>query len=562
MKIDKVEIKNFRTLENIKVSFDGYFSSISGKNNAGKTSIVKAIRSIFKERLGEFSIFEEDENITYSRSRTQWAAKGSPIELKYHLTVTIEADPGFHNFVKKIAEYESLPNAFKITVDVIFEEKEERKISIFIDDQELEKYETGEVFKRLSSSNMVLLHNSSGATHGRFFSPRGTLSFHEIFLSKDEKEELEKEQERIKRKVRKFAQIHRGDLSTLLGKLEEKYEVELTVFEGLFRDSIPLGINLKDKGVEVPLDDWGSGTQNRTRIMMSILSASRIKQQTNDENRVTPIIIIEEPESFLHPSAQAEFGRVIRSLARELEVQIIITTHSPYMLCQENTDSNILLDRKIFRGKLKATEVLEVSNDKWMEPFGRILGLNDESVEPWADVVKASKDLAILVEGIVDKEYLEYISFLNIKGFVLPENVEIIAYGGKDALKNSIMLKFVIEKFDRVYITFDLDAKRELRKAISQLDLIENEDYMALGVDEDGKDCIEGLVPAKILSNVHAQNTDLIMKLTTTDSNRRKSAKNELKSKILSEFKNTKGITSTELKGFKNLFSNISKAFK
>lgn len=62
------------------------------------------------------------------------------------------------------------------------------------------------------------------------------------------REELKREQDRIKKKVKRFAQEHRGELSGLLGKLEDKYEVEFTVFDGLFRDSIPLGINLRDRG--------------------------------------------------------------------------------------------------------------------------------------------------------------------------------------------------------------------------------------------------------------------------------------------------------------------------
>jgi hypothetical protein len=394
------------------------------------------------------------------------------------------------------------------------------------------------------------------------FHPLGASSFHEMILSKDEKEELKKEQERIRKKVMKFAQEHRGELSGLLGKLEDKYEVELTVFDGLFRNSIPLGINLKDKGLEVPLDDWGAGTQNRTHIMMSILSASRIKQQNNDENRITPIIIIEEPESFLHPSAQAEFGRVIRGLARELEIQIIITTHSPYMLCQEKPESNILLDRHLFRGGLKGTVVVDITTEKWMEPFSEILGLNDDAVEPWRDVVSAVRDNAILVEGAIDKEYLEYISSLKIKGFIIPNNVEVIAYGGKDAMKNSIMLKFIIEKFNRVFITYDLDAKRELQKTMNTLTLVEGDDHMAVGLDDDGKDCIEGLLPESVLSSVHARNTNLVMKLTSTDTSKRKSAKNELKSKLLDEFKSVEDLNAENLKGFKPLFNNIGKAFK
>jgi len=561
MKIEKLEIRNFRTLENVTISFDGYFASISGKNNAGKTSVIKSIRSLFKGQEREFSFFDDDDSISYTTAKTQWAEDDVAIEFNYCLSASKEADPGLYSFVKKIAEIDNLEENFSLVVKVRIKEKEEREICVFVNGNELEKFETGEIFQRLSSSNIVFLHNSTGGGN-KIFHPSGARSFHEMMLSKDEKEELKREQERIKKKVKKFASEHRGELSGLLGKLEEKYEVELTVFDGLLRNSIPLGINLKDKGLEVPLDDWGAGTQNRTQIMMSILSASRVKQQSNDENRVTPIIIIEEPESFLHPSAQAEFGRVIRGLARELEIQIIITTHSPYMLCQEQPESNVLLDRKLFRNRLKETVVVDVSTNKWMEPFGEILGLNHESVEPWGDVVKASKDNAVLVEGPIDKEYLEHISSLNIKGFTIPEGVEIIAYGGKDALKNSIMLKFVIEKFNRVFITYDLDAKTELQKVMTLLSLDNDDDHMAVGLNEAGKDCIEGLLPQNILSSVYGNNTDTVMKLTSTDTKARKSAKNELKNKLLEEFKGTKTVSAADLKGFKPLYSNITKAFK
>ena len=91
---------------------------------------------------------------------------------------------------------------------------------------------------------------------------------------------------------------------------------------------MPLGINLNDRNVDVPLDDWGSGTQNRTRILMAILQAHRIKTTASDDDKITPIVVIEEPESFLHPSAQGEFGRMLRDLSREFGIQIIVTTHS------------------------------------------------------------------------------------------------------------------------------------------------------------------------------------------------------------------------------------------
>jgi hypothetical protein len=52
------------------------------------------------------------------------------------------------------------------------------------------------------------------------------------------------------------------------------------------------------------------------------------------------------------------------------------------------------------------------------------------------------------------------------------------------------------------------------------------------------------------------------MKLTSTDTSKRKSAKNELKSKLLDEFKSVEDLNAENLKGFKPLFNNIGKAFK
>lgn len=157
-----------------------------------------------------------------------------------------------------------------------------------------------------------------------------------------------------------------------MGHLKEKYEVEFSIPDGMFSGNLPFEINLKDKNVDVPLIDWGSGTQNRTQIMVSILQANRIKLRLM-KNKITPMVLIEEPESFLHPSAQAEFGRVLRDLANELKIQTIVTTHSPYMLSQENMSSNILLERSSLR-KIKETAVVELKDESWMEPFSEILG--------------------------------------------------------------------------------------------------------------------------------------------------------------------------------------------
>jgi len=215
MKIDKLEIKNFRTLENVTLTFDGYFASVSGRNNAGKTSVIKCIRSLFKGQEKAFSLFDYEDSISYTASKTQWVSNNSPIEFGYYLTASKEADPGLYSFVKKIAGIDDLSDNFQLEVNVKIKEKEEKEISILINGQVLKKYETGEIYQRLSSSNTVFLHNSTGGGN-KIYYPSGAKSFHEMMLSKDEKEDLKREQERIRKKVKKFASEHRGELSGLL----------------------------------------------------------------------------------------------------------------------------------------------------------------------------------------------------------------------------------------------------------------------------------------------------------------------------------------------------------
>lgn len=74
----------------------------------------------------------------------------------------------------------------------------------------------------------------------------------------------------------------------MLGKLAGRLGVELSTQDLVSSKRIPLGINLTDRNVEVPLMDWGSGTQNKTKILMSLLQTNRIKLHDASEAKVTP----------------------------------------------------------------------------------------------------------------------------------------------------------------------------------------------------------------------------------------------------------------------------------
>lgn len=556
MKLDIVRVKNYRTLENVEVKFHGYYTAISGQNNAGKTSLIRAIRNTFKDNSREDYFYRKREGVTYRDDKTQWAKGDENIEFDYEMTVTSSDDPGLFLFIEKFNEEKLVGESVTLRVKVSYKSNDETDCVAWVDAKELSNYNSKEILQKLKSSSLAFMHDSAG-NYVPIYGPSGR-HLHEMMFTADELKQISEEVEKVQKKIKKISKAHKTELSELLGHLEEKYDVDFAIPEGMFTGSIPFAVNLRDKNVDIPLNDWGSGTKNRTQILMSMLQTSRIRSKP-DENKITPFMIIEEPESFLHPSAQAEFGRVLIDLANELKIQTIVTTHSPYMLCQDSVISNVLLGRKQVYGKTKQTEVIDVKEDNWMEPFGNILGLNNDEFLAWKEVLFSGKQCVLLVEGDIDRSYFEHIGALNIPELSLPAGVDIVPYGGKDALKNSILLKFIVEKFKKVLVTFDLDAKSELERIMTQIGLVEGDGYLPIGHPKSGKDCIEGFLPERVLAKIYGQHTDLVMQMGSADTKERKSAKNSLKQKLLTEFKADKTIVKEDLKGFIPVFKALTK---
>lgn len=556
MKLEAITINNFRTLENVSVKFDGYYTAISGQNNAGKTSLLRTIRHVLKDNSREYYYPRSRDEIAHTDDRTQWVDQKENITLDYCMSISRIDDIGLFQFVEKFNGEKLADGNARLRLKISHTKTDVSECCVWVNDKEFSTFDSKEILQKLKSSTLAFMHDSAHA--GSSIYGRTGRSLHELVFTADELKQIGKEINRIQTRVKKISKSHKTALSELLGHLEEKYEVDFSIPEGMFSGSIPFTVNLRDKNVDIPLSDWGNGTQNRTQIMMSFLYASRIKSKP-DENKITPLMIIEEPESFLHPSAQAEFGRVLIDLANELKIQTIVTTHSPYMLCQKNIKSNVLLQRRQHYGRSKETEVIEASGDNWMEPFSKILGLDNAEFTAWKNVLFSEKDSVLLVEGFLDKGYIEHINSLKIDGFLLPKGVEIVTYEGKDSLKNVILLKFIIDKFKKTFVTFDLDAINELEKTMTQVGLPKSERYLAMGIDRPGKQRIEGLLPDRIISKVSGENSSIVLALSSGDSQERKSAKNQFKQKCLEAFKADTTITKDDLKPFQPLFRALNK---
>lgn len=469
-------------------------------------------------------------------------------------------DSEIFKFIEKFSEDVGDLPEFELRMRSVFGKGGESHHSCYVNGLPQDTQGSDEIFKKLRATNNLSVHNSTSTQRPFFFSDENFVEILEAHFSADDRRSIATAQKNLETRIRKATKQHKAELDNLLGKFKDKIQVELTALGGDRSSKVPLQIKLTDKVSEVSLQEWGAGTQNRTRVFMSILDAQHSKEAASAGSKSNPVFLVEEPESFLHPSGQAEFGQILNALADEFDIQIIATTHSPYMLNQRDPSANYLLERRMFRGSARDTVLVEAKGDDWMIPFADNLGLVSSEFHDWKKAFSSHSSKVVLVEGDIDREYFELFreKFPNI--YKIAEDVEVVPYEGKDALKNTALLRFMINKFKKVFITFDLDASKDVTPSLGRLGLQDGQDFSSIGVNRAGCECIEGLLPDSIRSAVHSINVDDVNAMMSADNNIRRGARQRLKRAYLERLR-LQPPSETELTAFKVLFGKIASAF-
>ncbi len=561
MKITSLSAKNFRSLEDITVPLGRNYCTISGRNNAGKSALTRIIQFFLTNFDDEHDMIFEEFPLVFSRDITQWGSgEEISISIEIELDRTNDAELFFavEKATDKIAE-----DVVKVKFFAKFFKDGKNGLSCSVNEKIYDDSQTTNLILRnfRSPSNLVT-HNSTWPNRSfRYFGGK-IMEVLETSFPETERQKIISAEAALSKQVTKAARKHKEQLQSLLGKLVDKYEVDLSSIESGKFSKFPLAIKLSDRSVTAGLTDWGSGTQNRTRILTSFLKVMLRRDAITPELKATPVFLVEEPESFLHPSAQAEFGKILNSIAEESDIQIIATTHSPYMLNQHDPSANILLDRRIERKLPRSTIIINTAGENWMLPFSETLGVVPQEFTNWKGVFASISNKIIFVEGDTDKKYFEYFKKNYPSLYEIPEGVEIYPYGSAGALSNSQLLSFVKNRVGNLFVTYDLDVENEVRSSLEKIGLKENENFRAVGKNAAGLKNIEGLLPTQIRSIVYSKNPDLVSAaMTDRKSEEAKRARSELKRQYFFELEHAR-LPSSELMEFKRLFASIGRVFQ
>lgn len=512
MKIDSVKITNFRGYScETEISFDN-LTVFVGKNDIGKSSVLEALDIFFNDGKRAVKFDKSDVSVKNQEDGSQEVSIAviftdlpekividATVETTLEESYLLNADNKLE-VVKKYkgtaapkvfikAQHPTNPKCAKLLL------KKNSDLKGLIEKYELNDTE-GLDIRNNSSMRKILWENFSKkleldeididvskedakAIWGKLSEYMPVYSLFQADRKNDDKDsevqdplkasvkEILNEQI-LKEELDKIAQRVRAKLDEVAKRTVEKLdEIDPKVAKSL-KPVIPPTENLRwvdvFKNVSIAGDEnisvnkRGSGTKRL--ILLSFFRAETERRLEESETNGV-IYAIEEPETAQHTDNQRKLIQALKELSRMKDVQIVLTTHSPYIvkqleyenlrLVQENPADASRKVIKVRRGQLAYPSLNEVNfiafNEDTEEYHNELYGTLEE--RNWSQEYKNGKPLVaynrvkrngeIIEENITLTEYIRH-------QIHHPENKNNRRYNPEELHRSLLQMRYFIEQ--------------------------------------------------------------------------------------------------------------------
>lgn len=223
----------------------------------------------------------------------------------------------------------------------------------------------------------------------------------------------------------------------------EKVEITPTI---VWKDAIKsVDVNFQFIGDSKPIPMSHKGAGYRRLFMVARFRYLAEKNKGHDI-----IYLIEEPETFLHPSAQEDLLNSFKDLSEDN--QIIITTHSPVFTGSTKYDSVILC-------KKEEQSVYEYANVENKNQFiGQIV--EELGIKPYYNL-RDEYEKIVFVEGKNDATFYDIIcTNMFSKGLLNNDQILVLPFGGGEDVGSFVNIHHFEKSHRDLFLIIDSDKQQ------------------------------------------------------------------------------------------------------
>lgn len=431
MYLKKLNIKNYKCINELSVEFNKGVNIFIGENNSGKTAVLDALRVCLSYGRQQRDIWISEDD--FHLDRKQPGADIEDIEFDLFFEIENDVEVGVYNdFLCALPN-----NKQELQIHFRYSIKNRsglRKVDYKVWGGEKEGQSISpEVMQLIYFIHLDALRDAvhylrpfRGSRLGELFSKmvldedtQGNLSekVHKV-LSEDPEWKGLIEQGKTKVNEHLYE-------TTILGK-EQNVEIDFLPYE--FRQIVDnlriqtpvykndaLSAENEQKYLDLRMNGLG---YNNLIFIATVLGDLEKQKESNADSYVA--LLIEEPEAHLHPQLQNIFFNYLNKL--QVGFQIFITSHSPTMTAKADIDSLIVL-----QDQNDEISALPMKNSA-LDPMNKIF------LKKFLDVTKSQLFFAngvILVEGISEALLIPIFSEIMGKEFNVTKNgIELVNING------------------------------------------------------------------------------------------------------------------------------------
>lgn len=385
MILNKLYIKGFRNFKEVTVNFNDH-SLVIGANDVGKTNLIYALRIILDRGFSDYD-FELKESDFFAYEET------SSVVIRAYLS-KIDEDCVVSRMQGKLSDDGDLVLQYIAT-------KENGKTDYHFycgksdSEDDLKEIDSPYYRKYLNlkyiSSRREFWGYINKTKNDLLLQAKGNRSADVIEADDNLYAEIETRLREVDEKIPQLSYVKNatGCLNDELNKLSIHNKEQQIVFDvsSTDVDRVISNVSVTSRNGDKKLFIGGEGRINQ--IYLSLWASQN--QHTVLSNEVS-IIVIEEPEAYLHPHQQRELAKYLNTV---LTGQVILTSHSPYIVNEFSPNSIIRLFKRKGHDTLAASDGCSQVIADGFEDFGYRM-----SVIP-AEAFFA--DCVILVEGPSEK---------------------------------------------------------------------------------------------------------------------------------------------------------------